>query len=92
MPTRTVSPSSDPASAFKTQPEVGVVLVGLIFTLFGMIGAIFGLVGGASKPVITKSSKKTDAPSPDDKKKADTAPVAPAGETKKDDEKLKKRK
>lgn len=83
---------SDPAAAFKTQPEVGVVFVGLLFSLFGMIGALFGLVGGASKPVITKSSKKTDAPSPDDKKKTETAPVAPAGETKKEEEKVKRRK
>ncbi|KAJ2917823.1 hypothetical protein MD484_g2580, partial [Candolleomyces efflorescens] len=83
---------SNPVEAFQTQPEIGVVLVGLIFTLFGMIGALFGLVGGASKPVITKSSKKTDAATPDDKKKTETAPVAPAGETKKDEEKVKKRK
>jgi hypothetical protein len=45
---------SNPVEAFQTQPEIGAVLVGLIFTLFGMIGALFGLVGGASKPVITK--------------------------------------
>ncbi|KAF6748416.1 Calreticulin family-domain-containing protein [Ephemerocybe angulata] len=39
-----------------------------------------------------ESAKKTDAVTPDDKKKTQAAPVAPAGETKKDDEKLKKRK
>ncbi|KAG2022694.1 calnexin [Coprinopsis cinerea AmutBmut pab1-1] len=74
---------SDPFGAFKTQPEIGAVIIGAIFTLFGMIGALFGLVGNASKPVITKTPKKAD--------KKDEAPVAPAGGEKKDDEKVKKR-
>jgi hypothetical protein len=40
-----------------------------------------------------QSSKKTDAPTPDDTKKTETAPVAPAGgEKKKDDSNLTKRK
>ncbi|KAF8510412.1 Calreticulin-domain-containing protein [Hysterangium stoloniferum] len=68
----------DPVEAFKAAPETGAVLVGAILTLFGMLGAVFGLVGGQQGGV-TKSSKKTDAPTPDDKKKTETAPVAPAG-------------
>jgi hypothetical protein len=39
-----------------------------------------------------QSSKKTDAPSPDDKKKINTAPVAPAGGEKKEEGGVKKRK
>jgi hypothetical protein len=81
----------DPLTAFKTQPETGAAIAGALFTLFGMLGALFGLIGSAQKPVVTKSSKKTDAPTPDDKKKTEAAPVAPAGETKKDDGNLKKR-
>ncbi|TFK42020.1 Calreticulin family-domain-containing protein [Crucibulum laeve] len=80
----------DPVQAFKDQPKVGGGLIGALFTLFGMLGALFGLVGGAQKPVVTKSAKKTDAASPDDKKKVEVAPVAPAGDEKKDDG-LKKR-
>lgn len=41
----------DPVLAFKTQPEVGAVLVLSIVTFFGMLGAIFGLVGGSQPPV-----------------------------------------
>ncbi|KAJ7658408.1 Calreticulin family-domain-containing protein [Mycena rosella] len=74
----------DPLLAFKTHPETGVALVGALLTLFGMFGALFGLVGAGQKP-ITKSSKKTDAPSPDDKKTKEAAPVAPAGGEKKDE-------
>ncbi|KAF9011146.1 Calreticulin family-domain-containing protein [Cyathus striatus] len=81
----------DPLTAFKTQPETGAAIAGALFTLFGMLGALFGLIGSAQKPVVTKSSKKTDAPTPDDKKKSEATPVAPAGETKKDDGNLKKR-
>jgi hypothetical protein len=81
----------DPVLALKTHPETGAALAGALFTLFGMIGALFGLVGAQQKP-ITKSSKKTDAPSPDDKKKIDTAPVAAAGGEKKDESGVKKRK
>ncbi|KAJ7687394.1 Calreticulin family-domain-containing protein [Mycena rosella] len=80
----------DPLLAFKTHPETGVALVGALLTLFGMFGALFGLVGAGQKP-ITKSSKKTDAPSPDDKKTKEAAPVAPAGGEKKDESALKKR-
>lgn len=43
----------DPVLAFKTQPEVGAVLVLSIVTFFGMLGAMFGVVGG-SKPPVTK--------------------------------------
>jgi len=75
----------DPVFAFKTHPETGAALAAALFTLFGMIGALFGLVGGQQKPVITKSSKKTDAPTVDDKAETDAAPVAPAGEDKKKD-------
>ncbi|EGO05279.1 hypothetical protein SERLA73DRAFT_118840 [Serpula lacrymans var. lacrymans S7.3] len=81
----------DPVLAFKTQPETGVALAGAVFTLFGMIGVLFGLVGAQQKP-ITKSSKKTDAPTADDKKKDESAPVAPAGGEKKDETPVKKRK
>ncbi|KAJ7492233.1 Calreticulin family-domain-containing protein [Mycena latifolia] len=80
----------DPLLAFKTHPETGVALAGALLTLFGMIGALFGLVGAGQKP-ITKSSKKTDAPSPDDKKTKEAAPVAPAGGDKKDESAVKKR-
>ena len=38
-----------------------------------------------------QSTKKTDAVTPDDKKKTETAPVAPAGEEKKEESKLKNR-
>ncbi|KAI0050624.1 Calreticulin-domain-containing protein [Auriscalpium vulgare] len=81
----------DPIGAFKTNPETGAALVGAVFTLFGMIGVLFGLVGSQQKP-IAKSSKKTDAPTPDDKKTAEKAPVAPAGGDKKDETTVKKRK
>jgi hypothetical protein len=75
----------------KTQPETGVAFVGAILTFFGMLGALFGLVGSQQKTV-TKPSKKTDAPTPDDKIVKEKAPVAPAGEKKAEDSPLKKRK
>jgi len=81
----------DPLLAFKTHPETGAALAGALFTLFGMLGALFGLVGAQQKP-ITKSSKKTDAPTADDKQVAQTAPVAPAGGDSKDETPAKKRK
>ncbi|KAJ8515427.1 hypothetical protein ONZ45_g7162 [Pleurotus djamor] len=80
----------DPLLAFKTHPETGAALAVALFTLFGMIGATFGLIGSQQKPV-TKSSKKTDAVTPDDKKKVDSTPVAPAGGDKKDESSVKKR-
>ncbi|KAJ7922820.1 hypothetical protein B0H13DRAFT_2230372 [Mycena leptocephala] len=80
----------DPLLAFKTHPETGVALAGAVLTLFGMLGALFGLVGAGQKP-ITKSSKKTDAPTADDKKTKEAAPVAPAGGEKKDESSVKKR-
>ena len=42
--------------------------------------------------VSIQSSKKTDATTPDDKTKADTAPVSAAGEKEKEDGTIKKRK
>ncbi|CDO73132.1 hypothetical protein BN946_scf185007.g186 [Trametes cinnabarina] len=79
----------DPVLAFKTHPETGAALALSVVTLFGMLGVLFGFVGAQQKP-ITKSAKKTDAPSPDDKK-TETAPVAPAGGAK-EETPLKKRK
>jgi U5 small nuclear ribonucleoprotein component len=81
----------DPIAALKTQPETGVAFVGAILTFFGMLGALFGLVGSQQKTV-TKPSKKSDAPTPDDKNVKEKAPVAPAGEKKAEDSPLKKRK
>ncbi|TFK70453.1 Calreticulin-domain-containing protein [Pluteus cervinus] len=81
----------DPIVAVKTHPETAAALAAVFLTLFGMLGALFGIVGGQQTPVFTKSTKKTDAPTPDDKK-TETAPVAPAGDAKKDDGKVKKRK
>ncbi|KAF5392514.1 hypothetical protein D9757_002225 [Collybiopsis confluens] len=79
----------DPMLAFKTQPETGVALVTGLLTLFGMLGVITGVLGSQQKP-ITKSTKKTDVPTPDSKKN-EAAPVAPAGGEKEKDEGLKKR-
>ncbi|KAI5898794.1 Calreticulin-domain-containing protein [Schizophyllum commune H4-8] len=81
----------DPVLAFKTSPETGAALGLAAITFFGMVAALFGLVGAQQKPVVTKSSKKTDAPSPDDKDKKETAPVAPAGEKKEEKSGAKKR-
>ncbi|KAK7686620.1 hypothetical protein QCA50_010220 [Cerrena zonata] len=81
----------DPLNAFKTQPETGAAIAVTLITFFGMIGALLGLVGG-SQPAVTKSTKKTDAPTPDDKKKEEKAPVAPAGGAKSADTPVKKRK
>jgi hypothetical protein len=80
----------DPALAFKTYPETGIGLVAALLTLFGMLGALFGLVGASQQP-ITKSSKKTDAPSPDDKAVSENTPVASAGDEQKADAPVKKR-
>jgi hypothetical protein len=81
----------DPVAAFKTHPETGVALAGALLTFCGMLGALFGLVGSQQRTV-TKPSKKTDAPTPDDKDVKEKAPVAPAGEKKAEDTPLKKRK
>ncbi|KAH9996535.1 Calreticulin family-domain-containing protein [Russula vinacea] len=81
--------------ASHSHPETGVALVAAVITFFGMLGALFGLVGSQQKTV-TKPSKKTDAPTPDDKIVKEKAPVAPAGEKKaekkSEDSPLKKRK
>ncbi|KIM47685.1 hypothetical protein M413DRAFT_22308 [Hebeloma cylindrosporum] len=76
----------DPLEAFKSQPETGAALAGALFTLFGMLGALVSIIGGAQKPVVTKSAKKTE--SSDEKKKAE-ASVSSAVDTKGDS--LKKR-
>ncbi|KAJ8587787.1 Calreticulin-domain-containing protein [Rhizopogon salebrosus TDB-379] len=80
----------DPVSAITTYWDTSLVLAGSVFTLFGMLGVVFGLVGSQQKPVA--KAKKTDTSTPDDKKKADSTPVAPAGGEKKDETNLKKRK
>lgn len=97
----------DPLTAFKSHPETGAALAGATLTFFGMLGALLGLIGGSQKPITkvsfapsftqnrtdrAQSSKKTDAPTPDDKKKTETAPVAPAGAATKDSTPLTKRK
>jgi len=81
----------DPILAFKTHPETGGAMGIALFTIIGMLGALLGLAGSQQKPVITKSSKKTDASTSDDKKKTEAAPVAPAGEAKKEEGNVKKR-
>ncbi|KDQ63070.1 hypothetical protein JAAARDRAFT_65149 [Jaapia argillacea MUCL 33604] len=81
----------DPMLAVRTHPDAAAALSVALLTFFGMVGALFGLVGASQKP-ITKSHKKTDAPTPDDKQKAETAPVAPAGGEGKEDGPVKKRK
>ncbi|PIL31493.1 hypothetical protein GSI_06195 [Ganoderma sinense ZZ0214-1] len=79
----------DPVLAFKTHPETGAGLALAVVTLFGMLGV---LLGGAQQKPITKSTKKTDAPTADDKQKTETAPVAPAGGEQKENTTVKKRK
>lgn len=81
----------DPVSAITSHPETAAGLLGAILTLFGLLGALFGLVGAGQKPIAKASTKKTDAPTPDDKKD-EKAPVAPAGGEKKDETPVKKRK
>jgi|SRR5882762_7309712 len=41
----------DPVDAFKSHPETGAALIGVVLTFFGMLGALFGLVGSQQKPV-----------------------------------------
>lgn len=76
----------DPIFAVKSQPETAAGLTLAITTLFGMLGVLLGLIGGQQQP-ITKSAKKTDAPSPDDKAakaKTEAEPAAAAGGEKAD--------
>jgi hypothetical protein len=81
----------NPVGAIQSHPETAAGLLGVIITFFGLLGALFGLVGAGQQPVPKASSKKTDAPSPDDKKE-EKGPVAPAGGEKKDETTVKKRK
>ncbi|KAG2155719.1 Calreticulin family-domain-containing protein [Suillus clintonianus] len=81
----------DPLSAIQTHPETGLGLAGVVATLFGMLAVLFGLVGSQQKKPIAKA-KKTDTSTPDDKQKADSTPVAPAGGEKKNESTTKKRK
>lgn len=82
---------ADPVGAFKADPATGAGLIGSFLGLFGLLGALVGLIGSAQKPV-PKPSKKTDAPTPDDEKKDDKAPVATAGGKSKDETSAKRRK
>ncbi|KAF8433490.1 Calreticulin family-domain-containing protein [Boletus edulis BED1] len=81
----------NPVDAITSHPETAVGLLGTVLTLFGLLGALFGLVGAGQKPIPKASSKKTDAPTADDKKE-EKGPVAPAGGEKKDESSVKKRK
>lgn len=80
----------NPVGAITSHPETAAGLLGVVVTFFSLLGALFGLVGAGQKPIAKVSSKKTDAPTPDDKKD-ETAPVAPAG-GEKDETPVKKRK
>jgi hypothetical protein len=78
--------------------------LGVILSLIGVIGsaqkpvtkvcALYVLddIPRSDLSFLHQSSKKTDAPTPDDKKKTEAAPVAPAGGEKKEDTPVKKRK
>lgn len=80
-----------------------VTLFGMLGVLFGFVGAQQKPITKVCYPLhvckeatmltshFLQSTKKTDAPSPDDKKKSETAPVAPAGGAK-DETPVKKRK
>jgi len=82
----------DPVFAAKSHPETAASLALAVLTFFGMLGVFVStLFGGSAKPAV-KSSKKTDAPTPDDKTKSESAPVAKAGGEKKADGSVKKRK
>ena len=81
----------NPVGAITSHPATAAGLLGAIITFFSLLGALFGLVGAGQKPIPKASSKKTDAPTPDDKKD-EKAPVAPAGGEKKDESTAKKRK
>jgi len=69
-----------PVVAFKANPQVGGAILASLLTLFGAIAALFGLVGSSAQPVV-KSTKKTDAPTPDAPKvKSNDVPTVVAGE------------
>jgi hypothetical protein len=78
----------DPLAAFKAHPETGAALAVALVTLFGMLGGLFGIIGSQQKP-ITKSTKKTDAPTPSEK--ASTAAAPANGDEKKEEGGAKKR-
>jgi hypothetical protein len=82
----------DPLAAAKSHPETAAGLAFATMTFFGMLGVLVTtLFGGQSRPV-AKPSKKTDAPTPDDKTKTADSPVAKAGDDKKNESGVKKRK
>lgn len=81
----------NPVGAITSHPETAAGLFGAVVLFFSLLGALFGLVGAGQKPIPKASSKKTDAPTPDDKKD-EKGPVAPAGGEKKDESTVKKRK
>jgi len=81
----------DPVLAIKRQPETAGAVGVAVVTLLGMLGTLFGVIGAAQKPV-TKSTKKTDAQTPDDKNVAQTAPVSEAADSKGNDTTVKRRK
>jgi hypothetical protein len=76
-------------------------LFGMIGALFGLVGASQKPITKVSISTILyqvdlslyppQSSKKTDAATPDDKKKVATTPVAPAGDVKKEEGSVKRR-
>ncbi|KAI5122387.1 hypothetical protein M0805_004144 [Coniferiporia weirii] len=77
----------DPVEAFKTHPETGGALAVSAITFIGMLLTLAGVIGSQQKPV-AKTAKKTDSSAD---KKAETAPVAPAGGKKEEETTLKKR-
>lgn len=81
----------DLVGAITSHPETAGGLLGVLTTFFALLFALFGLVSAGQKPIPKASSKKTDAPTPDDKKD-EKAPVAPAGGEKGDETTVKKRK
>jgi len=78
----------DPVFAAKAKPEIAA---GLGLVVFFFIGALFSLVSGGSSSKPSAPSKKTDAPTPDDKNKTETAPVSKAGGDKKPDTRVRQR-
>jgi hypothetical protein len=77
-------------------------LFGMLGVVFGLVGSqqkpvakvstAFSVWLASVAQLHDHQAKKTDTSTPDDKKKADSTPVAPAGGEKKDETNLKKRK